>query len=128
MPAKNQPVEMPAGDSRTIRIPVLDDEGRAVDLTGASARWWAAPTNKTASGSVPLKKSSATGGGITISIETVGGVASVHVLNIRLVPADTQNLAFTHGYHEAEVIDDDGNVATVTTGPFILTKSLIPPA
>jgi hypothetical protein len=59
-PAVNQAITHYQGDSLTITIgPVVDESGAAVDLNGATARWWMGKSAKATGTDVYIKKSSA---------------------------------------------------------------------
>jgi hypothetical protein len=125
MPAISQDVTHYAGDTLTITIgPVVDENGAPVDLNGASARWWMGKSVSATGADVYLKK--AIGAGLVINrIETDSWELVVSIL-----PADTDQVASgikagTY-YHEAEVVDADGNVSTVTIGKYVLKPTLIP--
>lgn len=120
MPATGQTIDHWCGDSRTITIPVLDAAGAAVNLAGATARWWMGKSASATGTNVYVQK--ATGSGITI---TSAGSPATYTLNITLAPADTAGLKPGSYYHEAEVVDVSGNVATVTTGTFTLERDLV---
>lgn len=119
MPAINQDVTHWVGDTATIRIPVLDKDGGAVDLTGASARWWMGKNVSATGDDVYVKKASGTG--LSIEVSTAGSA-----IVVTLAPVDTEGKKSGTFYHECEVVDADGNVSTVTTGKFILKPTLIP--
>jgi hypothetical protein len=107
------------GDSHTITIPVLDGDGANVNLTGATARWWMGRSATSTGTNVYIQK--ATGGdGITITSSS-----GLYTLNITLEPEDTEDLRAGEWYHEAEVVDSSGNVATVTVGTFTLEADLV---
>lgn len=120
MPAVDQTITHWAGDTATIRIPVVDGEGQPVDLTGATARWWVGKNvSATADADIYVKKAS--GAGLSIEISTAGSVVV-----ITLEPGDTEGKAAGTFYHECEVVDASGNISTVTIGKFILKPTLIP--
>lgn len=118
MPATGQTVEMTRGDSHTITIPVRDGDGNAIDLTGATARWWMGKS-VTATGTNILIQKATGGSGITITSDS-----GLFTLNITISPADTEELRAGDWYHEAEVILA-GAVSTVTTGTFTLNADLV---
>ncbi len=125
MPAVNQDITHWRGDSRVITIgPIKDGNGEFVDLTGASARWWMGKNVNATGADIYVQKSD--GHGLVIDGDTAGGWSLI----ITLAPGDTENLTVKLGtfYHEAEVVDGDGDVSTVTTGKFILKPTLIPDA
>lgn len=123
MPATGQDITHYAGDSLTIQLgPVLDADGSAADLTGATARWWMAK-NVTATGT-DIYVEKAVGSGLSLAANT-GGEWSIVVT---LDPADTEGKKAGTYYHECEVVDGSGNVSTVTVGKFKLQPTLIPNA
>ena len=114
------PVDMVAGDSRTIEIAVIDEEtGAAFDLeTLAAASWWMAADARTAVADVPLKKT--LGAGIAVK-----GLPSAGILAVALDPADTQDIPPAGYYHEAEIALTDGTVKTVYAGAMRIRPGLI---
>lgn len=58
MPATNQKVTMWVGDDLVITIPVKDNLGAWVDLTGATAKWWMGKTVRATGANVYIEKSS----------------------------------------------------------------------
>lgn len=102
--------EMFAGDSKRIEVRV---EGDGVELAGTTIRWRVAPTVR---GAALISKS-------TPAITTEGD----DVFVVPLAPADTEGLRGEY-YHEAEVEDADGNIATVLTGRVTIKPTLIKPA
>lgn len=118
MPATSQDVTHYQGDSATISIPVLDAAGAAVDLSGATARWWMGKNVKATGANIYIQKRD--GSGLVIDAET-----DRWVLVITLAPADTEALTAGTFYHEAEVVDADGNVSTVTIGKFTLKPTMV---
>lgn len=118
MPSENQTIEIWRGDSHTITIPVRDGDGNAVNLTGATARWWVGKSVNSTGTNVLIQK--ATGGsGITITSD-----AGLYTLNITVNPSDTEDLRPGDWYHEAEVTLS-GVVSTVTVGTFTLNADLV---
>jgi len=124
MPATDQSVEIWAGDSFTIRIPILDANGAKVDLASAqSAKWWMGKSAKAIGTDVYLKK--ALTSGVVLDNET-----DAWVMVITLNPADTETGVGSNPkpgtyYHEAEIIDADGNISTVTTGQFTIHPTIV---
>jgi hypothetical protein len=114
MPAENQTVQMPAGDSRRIVIPVKDQAGADLPLTGATVRWWMAKSAWSKDADVLIKKT--TDAGISVS----GSTATV-----MLAPADTDAIPPGAYYHEAEIVFADQSVATVSRGTFQLSATVI---
>jgi hypothetical protein len=122
MPAVSQDITAYAGDTLIITIPVLDGSGANVNLAGAGASWWMGK-NATATGTdVYIKKS--LGQGMTLTDNTAG----LYTLAITLAPQDTENLTAGTFYHEAAVIDANGDIARISLGKFILKPTLIPDA
>jgi hypothetical protein len=120
MPAVNQDITAYVGDTLIITIPVLDGAGQNVDLAGAGASWWMGK-NVTATGAdVYIKKS--LGQGMTLTDNTAG----LYTITITLDPSDTQTLQAGTFYHEAAVIDSQGDIARISLGKFILKPTLIP--
>jgi len=133
-PATDQQVEMWAGDTLTIRIPIKDTDGGYVDLGGATAKWWMGKNAKATGTDVYLKKSSAStmlcDDGVTRNQVEIDRETDFWVLLVHLKGDDTETGFGTNPkpatyYHEAEVIDADGNIATVTTGQFIIEPTLV---
>lgn len=120
MPAVNQNFDHWRGDSKHISIPVKDEDGTAIDLTGGSARWWLGKSASATGSGVLVKKSS--GAGLTLS--QVNGFWTALVV---LDPEDTQALRPGSYYHELEIIDADGAVSTVTTGTVNIRPTMITP-
>lgn len=109
-------ITMFAGDTKTLQVTVKDENGDAVDLTGASIRWQASRSvNKR-----PADLEKSVGDGITITDATAGR------FDVTLDSADTEDLRGDF-YHEAEVIDASGNVSTVFTGTLTIEPTLIKP-
>lgn len=111
MTKQNQDFVMWAGDNKLIDVTVVDGDGVAVDITGATIKWVLA---KTAGDSALVTKT--TGDGITITDAAAGK------FRVTLVPADTESLAGVY-YHEAEVTDASSQVSTVLIGKVIVYKS-----
>lgn len=102
-----------AGDSRTITVTVKNDQGAAVDITGATLKWQAAPS---VSGAAVISKTS--GSGIDLTSPSTG------VFTITLDGADTDALGEGVFYHEAEMVLA-GDTSTVLTGSMVVEKTLI---
>lgn len=113
MPAVNQDVSLPAGNSRRLVIPIKDAAGADAVLTGAAVNWWMGRSQWSSDTHILIKKS--IGSGITVSGSTV---------TVALTSSDT---ALPPGayYHECSVVFADGSVATVSTGTFTLTPTIV---
>ena len=123
MPATNQKITHWVGDTAIITIPVKDKAGEWVDLTGAFGRWWMGKTVKATGDNIYIEKSTESFGGMEL-VNPSGG--DEWDIVITLDPIDTEGLKAGTFYHEAEIVDADGNISTVMTGPFVLNPTLIP--
>jgi hypothetical protein len=123
MPAVNQKVTHWKGDTAIITIPIKDKDGAWIDLTGARARWWMGKASNAKGANVFIEKNTGINGGMVLSNP---GSGPEWDLVITLKPIDTENLKAGNWYHEAEVVDSNLNVSTVTTGPFVLMQTMIP--
>lgn len=101
-----------AGDSRTIKVTVRNEQGDVVNITGATLKWQAART--LADAAVISKASDA---GIVLTEPAAG------VFTVTLNAADTDALEGLY-YHEAEMVLA-GNPSTVLTGSMVVEKTLI---
>jgi hypothetical protein len=113
MALTNQNFKMVAGDTTALNVVLSDSSGDSMNLTGASARWQLALTNRG-----PALISKSIGAGITVT-SALGGA-----LTIVLEPEDTVDLSGRY-YHELEIVDSTGNVSTVTTGFVTIAAALI---
>jgi len=119
MAAQRTDFAMFEGDSKTITVTVRDEAAAVVDLSGFTIRWGLSPLVEGGfNPAATLSKDSETTGGIEIT-SAVGGVFVV-----TLDPDDTEALAGKY-YHEAEVTDAAGNIATVLTGRITITPVLL---
>jgi hypothetical protein len=134
MPSINQTVPVWAGDTVVIKINVFDAEGGYVDLNGSTIKWWMGKNAKAVGTDVYLKKNSVDtmvcDDGVTrTQIELVRETDNWQLI-VHLNSKDTEtgwsaNPKPGTYYHEAEVIDADGNFSTVTTGAFVLNPTLV---
>lgn len=113
-------IEIFAGDTRAIVVPVVDDAGNVLDLTGGSAIWQLAALDwKTDPSAVPLVTKTSAAGQITL------GNGS---FTISLLSADTVGLTEGMYYQEAQVTLADGvTVGTPLSGKIKLKSNLIAP-
>ena len=112
MAATAQDWSMHKGDSKDITVTVYDGDGATVTLTGATIVWgMATDYDETA---IVTKTTAAAD--ITISGSD---------FSFSLDPTDTSGLAAGQYYHEAQVTDSGGDVATVMTGVITLVEELI---
>lgn len=119
MPMTDQNFSMYRGDSRRLIITVTDANGDPKPLTGSFIRWAMARDR-----AAPIAVQKITGDGITIT-DPAGGEFAVYIY-----PADTEDFDLPRSgsrsyYHEAEVTDSAGAVATVTTGTVTVLRDLI---
>lgn len=111
-----QDFEVFQGDAKEITIPITDEFGVAVDLTGSSQRWQA---HEKENGPVVITKADA-----NITIVSVAPDTS-NAIRFSLVPADTQALEAKDYDHEAEIVDASANPSTVTRGTMTVRDDLI---
>ena len=105
---------MTAGDTKVLVVTVTDDDGLAVDLTGATVKWQAARSfGKDAA------ISKATGGSGIVLNDPANGQ-----FTITLNPSDTEDLSGEY-FHEAEVTATDTTISTVLQGSFKINPRLI---
>lgn len=138
MPSTAQDITHYAGDSATITIgPIRDQDGALVDLGGAlGARWWIGKNASATGTDVWVKKNSDE----TLVDETSATVDQIEIIRIetdgwglliRLIPSDTETVSTTFKpqpgswYHEAEIVDADSKVSTVTIGKFTLKPTIV---
>jgi hypothetical protein len=105
-----------SGDTMRLRCTVQDEDGDVVDIRDADITF-ALAQNQTSS-SVIFTKDNIGGGGVTIT----DGVNGKFLVEIE--PSDTASLDGTFPY-EIEIVDTDGDVATVLTGSLVVAADLI---
>ena len=112
-----------SGDNLIMQFTVKDAAGNAVDLAGASAKWWMSKNANSRIGSnILVKKSSA-----DVTQIWFDQPSTFWRVNIKLLPADTENIAPNPNYyHECQVVDASGTVATIAIGKFKLNPTIIP--
>lgn len=98
---EDQNFEVVAGDSKRLVFTLETEDAGPVTLTGASAEWVVASTR----GSAAL---------LTVSDGTVDDVAGT--VTVDVTAAETAALDPRVYYHELELEDTGGNVATVASG------------
>lgn len=100
-----------AGDSESIEITVLDEDGAAFDLTGATIQY-VAKTGVSASTNAILLST------------TAGDIAILaNVATITFAPADTETMAAGNYYMECEAVLPDTRVFTLFTGLLTIQAS-----
>lgn len=93
-----------SGDHKNLTVTVTNAEtGGSADLTGGSVVWVLA---ESPTGGSLVKLTNDSGSGVTVSGST---------FTVSLSPIHTSGLSGTY-YHEAQVIDANNNVSTVTVG------------
>ncbi|QOZ25281.1 hypothetical protein XH93_18055 [Bradyrhizobium sp. CCBAU 51753] len=114
-----------------------DDAGNYVDLSGIQrARWWLGKSAKATGADVYLKKDSNStmvcDDGVTRNqVEWEAFETDKWRLVVHLKGADTETgvspipKTGASYYHEAEIVDADGNIATVSTGSAELVASIV---
>lgn len=122
MASTDQTITMTRGDDLTVTIPVLDEDGANLDLSGGTARWWVGKTVSSTGTNILIQKSTDALDGITIT-----SASGLYTLTITIDPEDTEGLKAGNWYHEAEVITSAGKIYTVTTGTFALGADLVSP-
>jgi len=99
--------EMHAGDTKTLLITIVDEDGAAANLTGAALRY------VMARGANPLVVKTTSGGEITIA---------ANVATVPLLAADTAPLDGMY-FHEMELIQGSDK-ATVLTGTVTISPTV----
>jgi hypothetical protein len=134
MPATNQLVSIYAGDTIVIKINVLDGDGAFVDIGGSTVKWWMGKNAKAIGTDVYIKKNSVdtmvcddgvTRNQIELVRETDNWQLLVHINSQDTETGWAANPKPGTYYHEAEIIDADGNFSTITIGPFVLNPTLV---
>lgn len=106
-----QDFDIYAGNTATITFTVVDGDGAAKDIGGATILWRAARDGIRKR--VVLRKTG-----------SVSGDGSGGVFTVALAATDTANLKAGKYYHEAKVTDASSNVATVTTGTMTVKDTI----
>lgn len=113
---KNQNLDMFAGDTRTLRYTITNDDvaGELLDLNDYTIRWWIA--RKSADTLYKLvSKSSADANQIVRR--------DLGVFDVFLDPTDTSGLVPALNSMEAEITADDGSQTTVSAGTCLIRLS-----
>lgn len=109
---------MYAGDDKILQVTVRDLVGTTVDITDFTEIRWA--LSKSVGRQPPILEKVLSAGVEIIS----GGVGR---FDVTINSADTESLRHGDYYHEAEVINEDGLVATVLAGTVTILPTLIKP-
>lgn len=115
MTKDNQNFRMYQGEDKLLEISVLDEDGNAKDITGATITWILATSPDAAAAEVTKST-----GGSGVSITNAAG----GVFQVTLDGSDTTSLEGNY-WHEAEVEDTSGHDNTVTTGYITIKASQI---
>jgi hypothetical protein len=109
MTISGQNFEMYQGETKTIEILVLDENGQAADLTpyvlNDDIQWTA--YNRTTKATVIHKS---LGDGISVPVTTSG------IIIVSLLPLDTESVNPNIYGHECQIASSASDVAIVTTG------------
>lgn len=110
MASDHQNAQLYAGDAAELAIEITDEEGEALDLSGASLSWTLARSPFAESNVI----SKASGNGILVD----GSTATVS-----LSGAETADLLGDY-WHQLVVTDAQGNPSTVATGVLTVRKRI----
>lgn len=127
MPSTNQTIELYAGNNAVVTIPILTPGGLAVNLLGGSAVWKMGSLHGGVSPDIKISKSTSDSAQMQIIDSGVrdSGSAIIYALKIYLNRIDTLSIKPSKNYyHEATVVDSNGNTSTVTVGTFSLDPTL----
>lgn len=98
--------EYHAGDALNINVPVFDDAGARVDITGASAEWFLTTLEDR---TTRLVEKTVANGGIELTNPANGELV------IRIATGDTAALNGAH-HHRCRLTDSAGRRATIFVG------------
>lgn len=112
--------EMFQGDTRRLNFSLKRVDGTTLDITGATVRWMASKLKAPGVFSSTPILTKTIGNGVEVTDSFTGLVV------VTLEPQDTTQISGTL-YMELEVVDYDGDVATVFSGTFLVKKALIKP-
>lgn len=108
-----QNYSMISGDSKSIDISLVDNDGAAVDVSTAGTATYKIASGPNADSVVYVTKSLVSG--ITVATSTV---------TVALVPSDTENLSGAY-YHELLIVDAEGKQFRPIQGKVTITRNLI---
>lgn len=115
-----QNVRAVAGDTVPLTFgPVLNSDGTFMNLRGGAARW-ALGSFRGAAGAL-LRKATGDGGIVIVEGDSYG--RPTFTVAVMLDPGDTRGLRPGKLWHELQVTDAGGFVATVSAGDFTLLPS-----
>ena len=112
---------MHQGDTKRLHFTITDgsDAGTPLDISDAIVTWQASKGTASRFSGVPVLTKTLANGGVRFLDEMNGQVL------VELLPADTQALSGNF-YHELEIRDASGDVATAFVGEFRVNRALIP--
>ena len=108
------------GDSKRVHFTLKRADGTPLDITGGDIRWQASKLKAPGVFSSTPVLQKTIGSGVEV-LDSFQGLVTV-----TLSPADTNQISGSF-YHELEVSDFDGDIATVYAGEFQVKKALIKP-
>jgi hypothetical protein len=110
-----------AGTSRLIEIPVRDENGDLIDLSGGRAVFWVGKAPTSTGSDVLIQKN----GVVAEDPDTPG----LWVVSVTLGPSDTENMPPRCSYYfECRVWDSSNNEYVAVSGQFDLDPSMTLPA
>ena len=119
MSVSNQDLEVDEGAVRTVNVPITSNNSPFEIPGGSLVEWWASPSQFDASGSVPIKKSTASG---SVSFSTVGGQSTV---SFTIQAADTLGRGQKKLFHQARVVLSGGVIVPLFSGTMSVIKRLV---
>lgn len=110
-----------AGDTKRLNFTLTngDASGTPLDISDAVVVWQASKGTVARFSAIPVLTKTVANGGLTIVDELNGQIL------VELLPADTQALNGNF-YHELQLQDASGDVATAFAGEFVVKRALIP--
>jgi hypothetical protein len=119
MSVPNQDFEVDEGSTRTINVPLTQNGAPYETPLNSVIDWWASPSQFDASGSVPIKKDSITGG---IAVTTNDGQSTVA---ISIQSADTVGRGQKKLFHQARITLVGGQTVPLFSGTMSVIKRLV---
>jgi hypothetical protein len=113
MPAEKQDFELWIGNTKKLRIAVKDQSGIPVPVNRPGTKiFWKLQRkpNSTTETDIYIRKNNQTPDG------GIGPGQADHEFLVAILPEDSLKLRPGDYYHQADVVDPEGNTSTVTTG------------
>jgi len=123
---KNQNIELVAGDMPVIVIGISVADGSAFDPSGASATWTLAKTSASTGSDIYATKATASGAASFVQYLDQDSGELQWALHAPLEESDTSTLAAGSYYHEAFVIESNGQRSHLMTGKFTILATPSP--